>query len=63
MAKAKSEWLTFLHCSFQDQENLYFVITLENVHNLKSFYTDFPRLSKGNGISPRRGFTFSLDST
>ena len=45
MAKAKSEWLTFLHCSFQEQENLYFVITLENVHNLKSFYTDFPRLS------------------
>ena len=25
MAKAKSEWLTFLHCSFQDQENLYLV--------------------------------------
>ncbi len=26
MAKAKSEWLTLLHCSFQDQENLYLVI-------------------------------------
>lgn len=25
MAKAKSEWLTSLHCSFQDQENLYLV--------------------------------------
>ena len=26
MAKAKSEWLTSLHCSFQDHENLYLVM-------------------------------------
>ena len=26
MAKAKSEWLTSLHCSFQDQENLYLMM-------------------------------------
>ena len=42
MAKAKSEWLTFLHCSFQDQENLYFVMTyLENMYKPEPFYTDF----------------------
>ena len=26
MAKATSEWLTSLNCSFQDQENLYLVM-------------------------------------
>lgn len=27
MAKASSDWLTALHCSFQDHENLYLVNT------------------------------------